>query len=90
MIKQYNQVLIVPVLMYLYCMSHRDLVAGNVYFEEDTRAILFDFDEICKRLINFYGEDKAVAAVRVFQELANGMTRLRLMLSKRYTRSCKS
>ena len=78
MIKQYNQVLIVPVLMYLYCMSHRDLVAGDVYFEEEPRAILFDFDEICKRLINFYGEDKAVAAVRVFQELANGYDQIKI------------
>ena len=32
MIKQYNQVLIVPVLMYLYCMSHRNQVAGDLYF----------------------------------------------------------
>ena len=40
--------------------------------------MLFDFDEICKRLINFYGEDKAVAAVRVFQELANGYDQIKI------------
>jgi len=75
LITSYNQVFLAPVLMYLHCLSHRKLVAGDITNADEARSMTFFLEEISRGIVNLYGDDKGYKAMKVFLDLINNVNR---------------
>ena len=61
--------------MYLHCLSHRQLVAGDITNAEQARSMTFSIEEISRGIVNIYGIDKGFNAMKVFLDLTNNVNR---------------